>query len=83
MYSGPYLKIIFQFFKSENIRKIEESTSPYFNIKRSAVGLGILGKFKEKPPTDNPGTSNSGSLVKRSMTDLSDKVNIKRELCKV
>ncbi|XP_016941228.3 E3 ubiquitin-protein ligase TRAIP [Drosophila suzukii] len=69
----------------ENIKRIEESTSPYLNIKSSSVGLahllntkGSIGLAKSKisPIKGVGGVSMTSGTIRKTSSDLSEKYSI-------
>ncbi|XP_017115442.1 E3 ubiquitin-protein ligase TRAIP [Drosophila elegans] len=69
----------------ENIKRIEESTSPYLNIKSSSVGLvhllntkGNIGLAKTKisPIKGASGVSMTSGTIRKTSSDLSEKYSI-------
>ncbi|EDV36064.1 uncharacterized protein Dana_GF12143 [Drosophila ananassae] len=69
----------------ENIKRIEESTSPYLNIKSSSVGLahllntkGNIGLTKTKisPIKAAAGVNMASGTVRKTTSDLSEKYSI-------
>ncbi|TDG51847.1 hypothetical protein AWZ03_001907 [Drosophila navojoa] len=69
--------------KKENIKRIEESTSPYLNIKSSSVGISHLLKPPELSMTKiSPIKSGSGismashGVIRKTHSDLSEKYSI-------
>ncbi|XP_017079292.1 E3 ubiquitin-protein ligase TRAIP [Drosophila eugracilis] len=69
----------------ENIKRIEESTSPYLNIKSSSVGLahllntkGNIGLAKSKisPIKGVGGVSMTSGTIRKTSSDLSEKYSI-------
>ncbi|XP_016958713.1 E3 ubiquitin-protein ligase TRAIP [Drosophila biarmipes] len=69
----------------ENIKRIEESTSPYLNIKSSSVGLahllntkGNIGLAKSKisPIKGVGGVSMTSGTIRKTTSDLSEKYSI-------
>ncbi|XP_030386932.1 E3 ubiquitin-protein ligase TRAIP [Scaptodrosophila lebanonensis] len=67
----------------ENIKRIEESTSPYLNIKSSSVGLGTLLKSKSaleglklSPIRNGTGISMTTGAVRKASSHLSEKYSI-------
>ncbi|XP_016969970.1 E3 ubiquitin-protein ligase TRAIP [Drosophila rhopaloa] len=69
----------------ENIKRIEESTSPYLNIKSSSVGLahllntkGNIGLVKTKisPIKGAGGVSMTSGTIRKTNSDLSEKYSI-------
>ncbi|KAH8254848.1 hypothetical protein KR032_012452 [Drosophila birchii] len=64
----------------ENIKRIEESTSPYLNIKSSSVGLPHLltarAKAKLSPIKRADGLSMMGGTIRKTSSDLSEKYSI-------
>ncbi|KAH8357808.1 hypothetical protein KR200_009669 [Drosophila serrata] len=64
----------------ENIKRIEESTSPYLNIKSSSVGLPHLlsarAKAKLSPIKRTDGLNMMSGTVRKTTSDLSEKYSI-------
>ncbi|KAI8038838.1 E3 ubiquitin-protein ligase TRAIP [Drosophila gunungcola] len=69
----------------ENIKRIEESTSPYLNIKSSSVGLAHLlntkgniglAKTKISPIKGAGGVSMTSGTIRKTSSDLSEKYSI-------
>ncbi|EDW02724.1 E3 ubiquitin-protein ligase TRAIP [Drosophila grimshawi] len=66
----------------ESIKRIEESTSPYLNIKSSSVGMGHLLKPPElsvtkiSPIKRGPGISMASGVIRKTTSDLSEKYSI-------
>ncbi|XP_030558404.1 E3 ubiquitin-protein ligase TRAIP isoform X1 [Drosophila novamexicana] len=66
----------------QNIKRIEESTSPYLNIKSSSVGLAHLlkppdmGITKISPIKSGAGISMATGVIRKTHSDLSEKYSI-------
>lgn len=66
--------------QKQNIKRIEESTSPYLNIKSSSVGLAHLlkppdmGITKISPIKSGAGISMATGVIRKTHSDLSEKV---------
>lgn len=62
---------------SERIKKIEESNSPYLNIKTSSVGLAPLMKFSESCSRRKEETvKRQGGVLQRTTSDINEKYSI-------
>ncbi|KAH8371474.1 hypothetical protein KR093_007586 [Drosophila rubida] len=68
--------------QKQNIKRIEESTSPYLNIKSSSVGMARLlkapmqGVSKISPIKSGSGISMTSGVVRKTTSDLSEKYSI-------